>query len=215
MEAVNQTTSPPANNLLHPESAQGESLEKNSLGLAGSVAEDANPNQRTGVVTGAGPRLGQSLDLATPDAGLNDSEKADQILKLAGDAFAQTGSWVVFYRAVLGPDGVARRTFPTEATFEAFERMPQHGELQEMLAAMRSQDTSKGDSIEPEKMITIRLPESLHRALTNESNAMALSINKLCISKLLQPVEGRYVPVQQGRRRGRKPGPQGSRKKKD
>ena len=62
-------------------------------------------------------------------------------------------------------------------------------------------------------MITIRLPKSLHDTLRTEADDMNLSINKLCISKLLQRIESRFVPVQQGRRRGRRPGPQGPRKR--
>ena len=34
-----------------------------------------------------------------------------------------------------------------------------------------------------------------------ESEEMNLSINKLCISKLLQRIESRFTPIQQGRRR--------------
>ena len=94
-----------------------------------------------------------------------------------------------------------------------FEETSEFAELQEMIAAIRSQDSSKGDSAEPERMITIRLPKSLHDSLRIEADGMKLSINKLCISKLLQRIESRFVPVQQGRRRGRRPGPQGPRKK--
>lgn len=161
-----------------------------------------------------GPRVvgSQAPVLAVPSDDLTDQEKAIEILKMAGDAFASNGNWVVFYRDMLGVNGVARRAFNTEAKFEQFQKTPQFAELQEMVAALRSQDTSKGDAVEPEKMITIRLPESLHQVLTAEAESMNLSINKLCISKLLQPVESRFVPVQQGRRRGRRPGPQGSRK---
>lgn len=154
----------------------------------------------------------QPATATTINAELNDTEKAVAILKIAADAFASSGSWVVFYRDMLGVNGLVHRTFDTEAKFQQFQKTAQFAELQEMVAALRSQDTSKGDAVEAEKMITIRLPDSLHKVLTAEAEAMNLSINKLCISKLLQPVESRFVPVQQGRRRGRKPGPQGSRK---
>ena len=63
-----------------------------------------------------------------------------------------------------------------------------------MVAAMRSQDPSKGDASEPERMITIRLPKSLHDSLKEEADEMNLSINKLCISKLLQRIESRLHP---------------------
>ena len=154
-----------------------------------------------------------ALNLTPPSGDLPNGEIASEILKLAADAFAKTGSWVVFYRELLGRNGVAYKSFKTDESMAWFQTTPQHAEIQEMVAALRSQDSAKGDAVEPERMITIRLPKSLHDVLTAESEQMNLSINKLCISKLLQPPESRYIPVQQGRRRGRRPGPQGSRKK--
>ena len=103
----------------------------------------------------------------------------------------------------------------SEMLAQVQEKQQEIAELQEMVAAVRSQDSSKGDSAEPERMITIRLPKSLHDSLRIEADDLNLSINKLCISKLLQRIESRFVPVQQGRRRGRRPGPQGPRKKTD
>jgi predicted HicB family RNase H-like nuclease len=114
---------------------------------------------------------------------------------------------------MLGSEGVVRKLFTNPTEMRAFEESSEFAELQEMVAAMRSEDSSKGDATEPERMITIRLPKSLHDALRIEADEMNLSINKLCISKLLQRIESRFVPIQQGRRRGRRPGPQGPRKK--
>ncbi|MGB7326520.1 MAG: hypothetical protein WBD31_16720 [Rubripirellula sp.] len=149
------------------------------------------------------------------DSGLNAElqERAGVVMKAAEAQFALSGSWVAFYREMLGTEGLVHRTFPVATEFAQFQKSKQFAELQEMVAALRSHESTKGDTNEPEKMITIRLPKSLHDALTQESNDLNLSINKLCISKLLQRIESRFVPVQQGRRRGRKPGPQGPRKK--
>ncbi|HJT31024.1 MAG TPA: toxin-antitoxin system HicB family antitoxin, partial [Pirellulales bacterium] len=47
---------------------------------------------------------------------------------------------------------------------------------------------------EATKVITIRLPESLHDALTTEAHERRTSVNKLCISKLLKLVEEELVP---------------------
>lgn len=153
------------------------------------------------------------LNLTPPNGELPLEQKRREALKLAQEAFAKTGSWVVFYRELLGSDGVVRQLFPTPAEMRSFEESSEFAELQEMVAAMRSEDSSKGDATEPERMITIRLPKSLHDSLRIEADEMNLSINKLCISKLLQRIESRFVPIQQGRRRGRRPGPQGPRKK--
>ncbi|MGB0597017.1 MAG: hypothetical protein ACPGLY_10020 [Rubripirellula sp.] len=153
------------------------------------------------------------LSLSPPDGSLPLEQRGREVLRLAQEAFSKTGNWVAFYREMLGADGVVRRLYPTSDQMRSFEATAEWVELQEMVAALRSQDNSKGDSVEPERMITIRLPKSLHDALRIESDEMKLSINKLCISKLLQRVESRFIPIQQGRRRGRRPGPQGKRKK--
>ncbi len=142
-------------------------------------------------------------------------QRGQEVLRLAQEAFAKTGSWIVFYREMLGLDGVVRQLFADTDQLRYFETQPEFAELQEMVAAMRSQDPGKGSTSEPERMITIRLPKSLHEALQTESDEMNLSINQLCISKLLQRIEGRFVPLMRGRRRGRRPGPQGKRKVKD
>jgi predicted HicB family RNase H-like nuclease len=152
------------------------------------------------------------LNLSPLNGELPLEERGQEALRLAQEAFTQTGSWVVFYREMLGAEGVVRKLFTESSEMRFFEKSTQFVELQEMVAAMRSQDASKGDSTEPERMITIRLPKSLHDALTIEAEEMNLSINKLCISKLLQRIESRFIPIQQGRRRGRRPGPQGPRK---
>jgi predicted HicB family RNase H-like nuclease len=153
------------------------------------------------------PKL--ALPAVDPEQGFAD--RCQQTLDVAEEAFAQTGSWVVFFREVLGIEGVVATLFPEPEEYQRFLQGPEHATLQEMLAAIRSQDRSKADSVEPERMITIRIPRSLHEKLQQESSACGLSINKLAISKLLLPIDPRFVPEQQGKRRGRRPGPQGPR----
>ncbi len=43
-------------------------------------------------------------------------------------------------------------------------------------------------------MITVRLPKSLHEALRVEAHEHRTSMNKLCISKLLQFIDAENVP---------------------
>ena len=172
-----------------------------SLRYASDPSPDQNPTQTS------------QISLSQPNTNLPPEQRGAEALRIAQEAFAKTGSWVVFYREIMGVDGVVRKLFPTSDEMRKFETSNEYCELQEMVAAVRSQDASKGDSAEPERMITIRLPKSLHDSLRVESDEMNLSINKLCISKLLQRIDTRYVPEQQGRRRGRRPGPQGPRKR--
>ena len=151
------------------------------------------------------------LNLGPIDSSGSFETRCQQTLLLAEKAFSQTGSWVIFFREMFGSKGAIRALFPTPEEREKYEKTPEYCQVQEVLAAIRSQDSSKGDANEPERMITIRLPKSLHEALAAESEDVNLSINKLCITKLIQAVDSRYVPVQKGRRRGRRPGPQGPR----
>ncbi|MDM4016639.1 toxin-antitoxin system HicB family antitoxin [Roseiconus lacunae] len=154
-----------------------------------------------------------TLDITIEEANGDYESRCKQCMELAQEAFAMTGSWVLFYRVILGTNGVVAKLFPDSSEYQQFLASEYHATLHEMLAAIRSQDQSKADSAEPERMITIRIPRSLHEALQEEAKGSGLSINKLAISKLLLPVNPRFVPEQQGRRRGRKPGPQGTRNK--
>ena len=154
-----------------------------------------------------------SVRLGPIDLGLPVEARGAEVLRLAQDLFPQTGSWVVFYRLMLGAEGACRKLFPTTDELRYFEATDEFIELNEMVAALRSQDSAKGNTAEPERMITIRIPKSLHDVLKLESDEQDLSINKLCISKLLQRLRPQFVPEQKGRRRGRRPGPQGPRRK--
>ncbi|MEL6107377.1 MAG: hypothetical protein AAFU85_15160 [Planctomycetota bacterium] len=176
-------------------------------GLEGDLryASDPTPEQAAAL---------PKLTLSPVEIAQSYQERCAQSLRLAEEAFAKTGSWVIFFREILGVDGVVRRLFTDPDELARFIEGPEYGTLQEMLAAVRSQDQSKSDSAEPERMITIRIPRSLHDLLRVESEACDLSINKLCISKLLQPIESRFIPEQRGRRRGRRPGPQGARSRR-
>ena len=151
---------------------------------SGQTLDAAKPNHpRT-------PRL--KLPAVDPDLPLD--ERLQQARYLAMEVFAQTGSWVVFFREMMGSKGVCAQLFPSPEERGYFETTEVYAELQEIIAGLRSQDSGKADAVEPEKMITIRLPASLHQALLEESKSLPLSLNKLCISKLLQRIDDRFIP---------------------
>ncbi|MFP6669770.1 MAG: toxin-antitoxin system HicB family antitoxin, partial [Pirellulaceae bacterium] len=84
--------------------------------------------------------------------------------------------------------------FPQREERSAFKRMPEYYEIQRIMARLREQlnKRSKPDR-EVTRVITVRLPESLHSALMLEANDMNTSMNKLCISKLLQVIDDELV----------------------
>lgn len=130
------------------------------------------------------------------------------VLRMAEEAFAKTGSWVIFYREMLGCNGVVSQLYETKEARRYFETTPEFEELLEMVAAIRSQDDGKAGTHEPVRVITVRMPRSLHEATVREAEELELSINNYCLTKLLQPANAKCTPVESGKRRGRRPGPQ-------
>ena len=64
----------------------------------------------------------------------------------------------------------------------------------EMLRELREQATSAESTLEPTSVITVRLPKSVHDTLKTEAHEHRTSMNKLCISKLLQFIDSNLVP---------------------
>lgn len=102
--------------------------------------------------------------------------------------------WVTFYREVLGVDGIVRQMFRTPEELARFEQTAEYTEIQTMLAKLREKNKSRTVESEPTRVITVRLPKSLHEALKEEARDYRTSINQLCISKLVQMIDDDLVP---------------------
>ena len=140
----------------------------------------------------ATPQL--TVEEATPTLATG---KKQEVHRVATDLFRQKPDWVTFFREVLGIDGVARRLFPSPEQMSELERSDEYLEIQQMLARLRTQSTpSPEETAEPTRVITVRLPKSLHESLRTEAHERRTSMNKLCISKLLQMVDNQLVPVE-------------------
>ncbi|MCH2370627.1 MAG: toxin-antitoxin system HicB family antitoxin [Pirellulales bacterium] len=102
--------------------------------------------------------------------------------------------WEVFFKQVMGVDGLIYKLFPTAELRRQFETTAEYVEIQHILAEMRSRPQKRNlPDREKTKMITVRLPESLHAALIQEADELNTSMNKLCISKLLQIIDKELV----------------------
>lgn len=112
--------------------------------------------------------------------------RCQKVLQVARQLYQGNPDWVTFFREVLGVAGAARSVFPGQAEFVAFEKSPEFNEIQKMVAGLRGRKIPGNNSNEPTRVITVRLPESLHEALKAEASDHNTSMNKLCISKLLQ-----------------------------
>ena len=121
-------------------------------------------------------------------------EKYQEALQTAEAHYRQNPDWVTFFREVLGVDGVVRKSFPTFDELTAFEQSEQYEKIQKLLVKLREKRPAADAESEPTRVITVRLPKSMHEALRHEAHDMRTSMNKLCISKLLQVIDGDLVP---------------------
>lgn len=123
-------------------------------------------------------------------------EKHDEIKQEAERLYSLKPDWVTFYREILGLHGVVRHCFPTREEIETFEQSDAYQDILQMLAQLRQQGSAPAEDSEPTRVITVRLPKSMHETLRIEAFEHRTSMNKLCISKLLQYVDGDNVPAE-------------------
>ena len=121
--------------------------------------------------------------------------KEQQVCEVAQAAFARTSDWVVFFREILGLEGVVRKIYGTREALADFETTETFAEVQQMLTILRQRSRDNPPAQEPIKVITVRLPKSLHDALKAEAYEYKTSMNQLCISKLLQFIDSQLVPT--------------------
>lgn len=112
--------------------------------------------------------------------------RCQKVLQVARELFQSKPDWVTFFRETLGVNGAARSVFPRQQEYVAFEKSREYAEIQNMVLALRNRKIPGSGGNEPTRVITVRLPESLHEALKAEASDHNTSMNKLCISKLLQ-----------------------------
>jgi predicted HicB family RNase H-like nuclease len=120
--------------------------------------------------------------------------KEAQVHRVAAELFEQKPDWVTFFREVLGVGGAIRRAFPSAVEQAQFEQTAEYSDIQQMVAKLRERSIEAIDDREPTRVITVRLPKSLHESLRTEAHERKTSMNKLCISKLLQMVDSELIP---------------------
>ena len=124
------------------------------------------------------------------------TERYQHILQTARQLYDQEPDWVTFFREVLGVDGMVRRTFTQLEELSAFEKSLEYEQIQKWLVKLREQRATADAETEPTRVITVRLPKSMHEYLRTEAHDLRTSMNKLCISKLLQVIEQDLIPTE-------------------
>jgi predicted HicB family RNase H-like nuclease len=123
-------------------------------------------------------------------------EKVEAIQKRANELFQGQSDWSVFFREVLGVNGIVHQLYPDADAYAEFQETREYTELQQMLAKLRDRNGQRQPPPADEitRVITVRLPKSLHTSLKNEAHARKTSMNSLCISKLLQTIDEEMIP---------------------
>ncbi len=136
-------------------------------------------------------------------------EKYQQVLHVAKQLCGKDPDWVTFFREVLGIEGIVRKAFPNFDDLVDFEKSEEFAAIQRILVKLREKKPTAETETEPTRVITVRLPKSMHEYLRTEAHDLRTSMNKLCISKLLQMVEQEMIPAEKTAtsRRRRKPAP--------
>ncbi len=124
------------------------------------------------------------------------TEKYQPILQTARQLYETEPDWVTFFREILGVDGIVRRQFTRLEDLTAFEKSPEFEQIQKWLVKLREQKNATDTESEPTRVITVRLPKSMHEYLRTEAHDLRTSMNKLCISKLLQVIEQDLIPTE-------------------
>lgn len=120
-------------------------------------------------------------------------ERLQTATRIADKMFQQQPDWITFFREVLGVDGLVRKLFTTPEELAEFEKTAQYAEIQAMVARLREKSGAAAEGKEPTRVITVRLPKSLHESLRAEAHDRKTSMNQLCISKLLQVIDEQMV----------------------
>lgn len=126
------------------------------------------------------PDVSPAAESETPPAA------ASAVLEVAERLHAMNPEWVVFFREVLGMEGIVRRAFRDPTELARFECSPHYARIRELLDDLRARQRERPASREAQRVVTVRMPRSLHESLKAEAEEMRVSINTLCISKLLK-----------------------------
>ena len=121
-------------------------------------------------------------------------EKREELRNQADRLYSQDPDWVTFYREILGINGIVRKDYPEPQSLAEFEKTDEYCDIQQMVAKLRERGRPQIGDQEPTRVITVRMPKSLHESLRVEAHDRHTSMNKLCISKLLQMIDQGLVP---------------------
>jgi hypothetical protein len=113
--------------------------------------------------------------------------KARQVLEFAQERAAKAADWIELSNALFGLGGKATELFPAESERTAFCLTDEYKQILSLMNTLPHPPV-KGfvDMIASANgAISVRLPRSVHAALLAEAKAEGVSLNQLCVAKLI------------------------------
>jgi hypothetical protein len=113
--------------------------------------------------------------------------KARQLLAFAEERARRAADWVELHNALFGMGGKATELFTTESERTAFARTAECKRILALLDDLPAPVVKEfGELLATANCaISVRLPRSVHAALLAEAKAEGVSLNQLCLSKLV------------------------------
>ena len=113
--------------------------------------------------------------------------KARRLLEFAEQRARQGADWVELHNALFGLGGKATELLATESERTAFAQTPECKRIFALLDGLPQPAVKDfGELLATANgAISVRLPRSVHAALLAEAKAEGVSLNQLCLSKLV------------------------------
>jgi hypothetical protein len=113
--------------------------------------------------------------------------KARRVLAFAQERAARAADWIELSNALFGLGGKATEVFATDSERTAFCRTEEYKQILALLDTLpRPQVKGFVEMVASANgAISVRLPRSVHAALLAEAKAEGVSLNQLCVAKLV------------------------------
>jgi hypothetical protein len=113
--------------------------------------------------------------------------RARQVLAFAEKRARETASWVDLSNALFGVAGKATEAFSTERDRTAFCKTSEYKRILAIMDTLPAPPVKEIVELTASAngSISVRLPRSVHAALLAEAKAEGVSLNQLCLSKLV------------------------------
>jgi hypothetical protein len=113
--------------------------------------------------------------------------RARQVLEFAEQRAKEAADWIELHNSLFGIGGKATELFPTEAERTAFSRTPERKRISALMDTLPAPPVKGFVELlaTANGAISVRLPRSVHAALLAEAKAEGVSLNQLCLAKLV------------------------------